>query len=120
MEPISNNTLPELSPAKRRRRWHSPAFKVEVLAACAEPGASVAAVAQHYKVNANLIHKWRKAARDSGNPPNESPGFIPLPVSDSVGAGSDLQVTITLGQLTIQWPISHIHQAVPWLKTLQS
>jgi transposase len=31
------------------------------LAACEEPGASVAAVAQAHGLNANLVHKWRRA-----------------------------------------------------------
>jgi transposase len=30
------------------------------LAACDEPGASVAAVAQAHGLNANLVHKWRR------------------------------------------------------------
>lgn len=121
MEPISDNTLPELSSAKRHRRRHSLAFKAEVLSACAEPGASIAAVAQHYQLNANLIHKWRKAANACGShASNESVDFIPLPVPDFVVTGSDLRVTFTVGELTIQWPISHINAALPWLKALQS
>ena len=31
-----------------------------VLAACAEPGASVPVVAQAHGLNANLVHKWRR------------------------------------------------------------
>ena len=30
------------------------------MAACGEPGASVAAVAQAHGLNANLVHKWRR------------------------------------------------------------
>lgn len=121
MEPISDNTLPKLSPTKRHRRRHSPAYKAEVLAACAEPGASIAAVAQLYQLNANLIHKWRQSANVQGNhASNEFVDFISLPVPDSVGGGNNIQVTITLDRLTIQWPISHINAALPWLKALQS
>ena len=29
-------------------------------------------------------------------------------------------VTFTLGDLTIQWPISHINQALPWLQALKA
>lgn len=39
----------------KQRRRHSAAFKAEVLAACAEPGASVAAVAMAFKLNDNLV-----------------------------------------------------------------
>lgn len=44
----------------KQRRRHSAAFKAEVLAACAEPGASVAAVALAFKLNDNLVHQWRR------------------------------------------------------------
>jgi len=121
MEPISNTTLPELPAVKRQRRRHSSAFKAEVLAACTEPGASVAGVAQRYQLNANLIHKWRKAAREQGGQAPKAPAdFVSVPVPGSVNTGSDLQVMFTLGRLTIHWPISHIHQALPWLKALQA
>lgn len=120
MDAISNNALPEPSPVKRRRR-HSPAFRAEVLAACAEPGTSVAAVAQHYQLNANLVHKWRKAVDDGAPQLPESSGFIPVPLARSaVDPGTDTRVTFIVGQLTMQWPLSHINQAIPWLKALQS
>jgi transposase len=121
MEPISNNSLPKLSPAKRHRRRHSPAFKARVLAACAEPGASVAAVARHFQLNANLIHKWRQAARDRGtDSPHTTEGFIPLPVVPAAEPDSDLHVTIILDGFTLRWPLSHINRALPWLQALQS
>jgi transposase len=46
-------------PASRRR--HSAEVKAKVLAACDEPGASVAAVAHAHGLNANLVHKWRRS-----------------------------------------------------------
>ena len=42
------------------RRRHSAQFKAEVIAACAEPGASVAAVARRFELNDNLVHQWRR------------------------------------------------------------
>ena len=121
MESISNNTLPELSSVKRHRRRHSPTFKAEVLAACDEPGASIAAVAQRYQVNANLVHKWRKAARDRGGSLTPSPEFVSIPLTHpATDSGTDTQVIFLLGQLTIHWPLSHIKESVPWLKALQS
>jgi transposase len=44
------------------RRRHSLEFKERVLAACAEPGASVAAVARLFELNDNLVHRKRLAA----------------------------------------------------------
>ncbi|NML19179.1 IS66-like element accessory protein TnpA [Azohydromonas caseinilytica] len=42
------------------RRRHDAEFKAAVVAACDEPGASVAAVAQAHGLNANLVHQWRR------------------------------------------------------------
>jgi transposase len=42
------------------RRRHDDELKARVLAACDEPGASVAAIARAYDLNANLVHKWRR------------------------------------------------------------
>jgi hypothetical protein len=52
----------------RRRRTHSQLLKSEVVAACAEPGASVVAIALARGLNTNLVHKWRRqATRTSGH-----------------------------------------------------
>ena len=40
------------------RRRHSAELKARVLAACNEPGASIAAVALSHGLNANLVRKW--------------------------------------------------------------
>lgn len=40
------------------RRRHSAELKSKVLAACSEPGASIAAVALSHGLNANLVRKW--------------------------------------------------------------
>ena len=45
---------------QKPRRRHSEQFKAQVLAACAEPGASISAVALSFGVNANLVHQWRR------------------------------------------------------------
>ena len=45
---------------QKPRRRHGEQFKAQVLAACAEPGASVSAVALSFGLNANLVHQWRR------------------------------------------------------------
>lgn len=42
------------------RRRHSEQLKAEVIVACAQPGASVAAVARQFELNDNLVHQWRR------------------------------------------------------------
>jgi transposase len=44
------------NPVPRRR--HSAELKTQVLVACNEPGASIAAVALSHGLNANLVRKW--------------------------------------------------------------
>ena len=43
------------------RRAHSTELRSQVLFECAQPGASVAAVAMAHGLNANLVRKWQKA-----------------------------------------------------------
>lgn len=45
--------------AGKRRRWPK-GLKREIVAALAEPGASVSIVARRYDVNANQLFKWRR------------------------------------------------------------
>jgi transposase len=40
-----------------RRRRHSAEFKAQAVSACLQPGVSVAAVALHYRLNANLLRR---------------------------------------------------------------
>jgi transposase-like protein len=33
-------------------------LKLQVVSACAQPGASIAAVAMQHGINANIVHRW--------------------------------------------------------------
>jgi transposase-like protein len=46
------------SPKNRRPRQFSPSFKAQIVAACQQPGASVARVSQAHAINANIVHRW--------------------------------------------------------------
>jgi len=48
-----------MHPKSGPRRRHSDELKAKVLAACDEPGASIAGVALAHGLNANLVRKWR-------------------------------------------------------------
>jgi transposase len=67
--------------AGKRRRWPE-GLKREIVAALAEPGASVSIVARRYDVNANQLFKWRRQ-------------FGGLSVGTSVGPVRLLPVEIT-------------------------
>jgi transposase-like protein len=48
----------ERGSGRRRRRAHSAAFKAEAVAACRQPGMSIAAAAMARAINANLLRRW--------------------------------------------------------------
>jgi transposase len=47
-----------MHPKSLIRRTHSSEFKAQVLAACQQPGASIAAVSLTHGLNSNVVHKW--------------------------------------------------------------
>jgi transposase len=106
-------------PAKHRRR-HSAQFKAQVLADAVQPGTSVAAVAQRHNLNANLIHKWRRAAeRDL---PATTPGFVSLPVTaapvSTSGAEVRIEIASTCRTVNMFWPCDQPHSLANFIKTL--
>ena len=45
---------------KKTRRRYGAELKQQILAQCAEPGASVASIALSHGINANVVHKLRR------------------------------------------------------------
>lgn len=93
-------------PASRRR--HSAEVKARVLAACDEPGASVAAVAHAHGLNANLVHKWRRSLDiKSLSPPAgvTASEFVTLPLAPAPRATGPTASSVTgMAELTTQPP----------------
>jgi len=124
----------DVNPKQRRR--HSAEFKAQVLAACAEPGASVAAVALSFKLNDNLVHQWRRGRGASPVPSATSttvaesaPQFIalslPPPPSPSVPtpavaavAAEEIRLEFKRGALgvSVTWPVSAAADCAAWLR----
>ncbi len=122
---------------KTPRRWHADDLKVRVLAACAEPGASVAAVAQAHELNANLVHKWRRgrgaAMLTTAGPQRGAVAanaeFIPLTLpATSVAApatngqvvtapAADIRIEWRRGSaaIAVSWPVSAAPECARWL-----
>ena len=61
---------------KKTRRRYDGELKQQILAECAEPGASVASVALSHGINANVVHKWRR--QSCGVPAVQEPAFVPV------------------------------------------
>ncbi|UUZ78372.1 transposase [Polaromonas sp. P1(28)-13] len=41
-----------------KRRFYSAELKLQVVGACARPGASIAGVALQHGINTNIVHRW--------------------------------------------------------------
>jgi transposase len=128
------------------RRRHGVTFKTAVLAACREPGASVAAVAQAHGLNANLVRKWLvgrgvkrcgvELARTAGAPIPPAvaaitdgaaamqfvPVQVPAPAPPLKTAESDEAIQIELtragAMLTVRWPAAQASSCASWLGEL--
>ena len=117
----------------RQRRPHSAQLKAEVLAACAEPGASVAAVALARGLNTNLVHKWRRQAARAASPasipaeplgaqPPQGAEFIALPLATSTVAApsapaGDIRIELRRGAsvVSVHWPLAAAGECAAWL-----
>lgn len=68
-----------------RRREYSKEFKAQLLAACAQPGASVGRVALSHGLHANMVHRWIRESGTvrtlSGACTDAQPSFISLPLT---------------------------------------
>ncbi len=99
MEQFSNDGRP-------RRREYSKPFKAQVVAQCAQPGASVGGVALAHGLHSNMVHRWiREARQDQAFTHSASQGqpaafvALPLPVST---AGEPPGAAPTLLQLRLE------------------
>lgn len=115
----------EVWPARRRR--HSPEFKQKVVQACRQPGVSIAAIALHYRLNANLVRRWVAAceARQTMAPAREpmivpSADFVALPLEapSAPAASQDIVIEVRRGAatVTVRWPCSAAVDCANWLQ----
>jgi len=105
---------------KISRRRHSAALKAQVLAECAQPGASVAHVAMSHGINANVVHKWRRL---SGAKAHVAPmsTFVPiaLPAAPEPAA-PDIRIELRHGHtsMAVTWPVSAANECAAWMREL--
>jgi len=106
----------------RKRRRHGAELKAQILAECAVPGASVARVAMAHGINANIVHGWRKLARDAGSV-TVSKQFVPVAVAPTVDQSADkraIEVELRRGGITVKlsWPMSAAMDLSGWMREL--
>lgn len=111
------------SEKRQTRRRYSAATKAQVVAACDEPGASVAKVALAHGINANVVHRWRRLTREGKAAPARTGEFIALPLMlapETAPASEDIRVELRRGPLTmtITWPTSAAADFAAWTREL--
>ncbi|MCA3242183.1 MAG: transposase [Rubrivivax sp.] len=103
----------------RKRRRHGAELKALILAECAVPGASVANVAMAHAINANIVHGWRKLAREAGAV-SGSQQLVPMAVAPTVdqSAGKrSLELELRRGGITVKpsWLMSAAMDLSGWM-----
>ena len=115
----------------RTHRTYTAQFKAELVAACQQPGASIAALAGQHGMNANVLHRWLKEHRLGGRHqlaaynPAAAPGtasalaaFIPLqlPVAAPQPDTREIKVELRKGTLSmvVTWPVSAAAECASW------
>jgi transposase len=122
------NTTEQTSMVRRRRRTYSEEFKADAVAACLQPGMSMAAVALSRGLNANLLRRWvveaeragpaRLSARNAA-PVESGNCFVPVPL---VSMPAEPMIRIELrrgsGTVIVQWPVSAASECAALLREL--
>ena len=104
------------------RRRYSRELKAQILAECALPGTSVAKVALTHGINANVVHGWRKVARESRGAAT-SERFVPVvvePVAPPAGDERCIEVELRRGAVSVKlsWPMSAAMDLSAWMREL--
>jgi transposase len=96
------------------------------VAACLQPGVSIASVALARGLNANLLRRWivdaeqEEAARPSVPRAITAPenSFVALPLPLTPGDRPPIQIEVRRGSLTlsVQWPSAALHECAIWLR----
>jgi transposase len=94
-----------------------------------QPGVSIAAVALHYRLNANLLRRWvtdhepqqPDAVTSAGQAmPIEQAEFVPLQLKlpDAAAGMPDIVIDIRRGaaMVTVRWPASAAAECATWLQ----
>jgi transposase-like protein len=121
-------TSPIPSNTRRRRQLYSAEFKAQAVAACLQPGVSIAAIALANQLNANVLRRWVKqheaqqlAGRVAPAMPARPPAVVPVAVQpEAPTAGGEIRCEIRHRQSLIQvtWPADQAAACAQWLREL--
>jgi transposase len=116
---------------RRRRRLHSDEFKVDAVAACMQPGVSMASIAMSRGINANLLRRWVKEAEmhADGVPPAKSAlltakastptTFVPLSLP-APNSSREVRIELRRGStaISVTWPADAAAECAAWMREL--
>ena len=105
---------------KKTRRRYGAELKQQILAECAEPGASVARIALSHGINANVVHKWRRQA-GGALLALQTPSFVPVPLPPAAFAPApDIRIELRRGatSVSVTWPLAAAEQCAVWMREL--
>jgi len=106
------------------RKRYSRELKAQILAECDAPGASVAKVAMSHGINANIVHGWRKQAREGGaSVVGRAAEFVPVaiaPVATPPAVERSVEIELRRGTVSmkITWPASAVADLAAWTREL--
>ena len=105
-----------------KRRFYSPELKLQVVGACAHPGASITGVAMQHGVNANIVHRWLRE-HSQGTLVNRPQTFVPVTLSEARQAATaqptgDIRVEVKRANTTVvvHWPLAGGAACAQWLR----
>ena len=120
---------------RRTHRTYTRQFKADLVAACQQPGASIAAIAGGHRMNANVLHRWLKeherggchqlvAGSSSGSAVSASPApafiALKLPTAMQEPTACDIKVELRKGAVSmiVTWPISAAGDLAQWTRAI--
>jgi transposase len=109
-----------------KRRFYSLELKRQVVQTCAQPGASIAAVALQHGINANIVHRWIREHRQ-GTLVVQPQAFVPVtlstepePVAPQPAAVVTPEIRMELrrgtSSVTVMWPSELASDCGAWLR----
>jgi transposase len=105
-----------------KRRFYSPELKLQVVAACAQPGASIAGLALQHGINANIVHRWLRE-HNQGILIRRQQTFVPVTLNSAlepvtVQPTADIRVEVKRVNATIvvHWPLAGGAACAQWLR----
>ena len=105
-----------------KRRFYSPELKLQVVSACAQPGASIAGVAMQHGINANIVHRWLREHRQ-GTLANVAQTFVPVTLNAATEPAAaqptgDIRIEVKRANtsIVVHWPLAGSAVCAQWLR----